>query len=96
VLRPITAPADGSTVTGVALVSVATGGVTGIRRIDLYVDGVREQADYRPPYLFAWAASEVPAGSHPLGDAGPHQRHHPALAEMHRADHRPMSGTGLR
>jgi len=62
----ITAPADGSTVTGVALVSVATGGLTGIRRIDLYVDGVREQADYRPPFLYAWAASAVPAGSHTL------------------------------
>jgi hypothetical protein len=50
----------------VALVSVATGGLTGVRRIDLYVDGVREQADYRPPFLYAWAASAAPAGSHTL------------------------------
>jgi hypothetical protein len=81
----------------VALVSVATGGLTGIRRIDLHVDGVREQADYRPPFLYAWGgvrgARRVP---HPVGDAGSHQRHHAALAEMHREDHRPVSGTGLR
>ena len=62
----ITDPAAGSTVNGVALVSVSAEGLTGIRRIDLYVDGVREQADFRAPFLFAWPAFTHPAGSHAL------------------------------
>jgi hypothetical protein len=62
----ITAPASGSTVNGVVLVTVSAEGLSGIRRIDLYVDGTREQADYRAPYLFAWPAFTLPAGSHSL------------------------------
>ncbi len=62
----IASPAAGSTVEGVELVSVSTDGPAGIRRIDLYVDGVREQADYRSPFLFAWPAFTLPAGSHTL------------------------------
>jgi hypothetical protein len=62
----ITAPAAGSTVSGVALVSVSADGLGGIRRVDLSVDGVREQADYHGPFLFAWTAFTLPAGSHTL------------------------------
>jgi Bacterial Ig domain/G8 domain len=62
----IASPAAGSTVEGVALVTVSTDSLSGIRRIDLYVDGVREQADYRSPFVFAWPASALPAGSHTL------------------------------
>jgi Big-like domain-containing protein len=62
----ITSPASGSMVNGVALVSVSAEGLTGIRRIDLHVDGVREQADYHRPFLFAWTAFALPAGSHTL------------------------------
>ena len=62
----ITAPAPGSTVNGVALVSVSAEGLSGVRRVDLSVDGVREQADYRGPFLFAWTAFALPAGSHTL------------------------------
>jgi hypothetical protein len=62
----ITAPASGSTVNGVVLVTVSAEGLSGIRRIDLYVDGTREQADYRAPFLFAWPSFALPAGSHTL------------------------------
>jgi hypothetical protein len=62
----ITSPAAGSTVEGIALVRVETAGTTGIRRVELFADGVREQADYRWPYVFAWPASALPAGSHTL------------------------------
>jgi hypothetical protein len=62
----ITAPASGSTVNGVVLVTVSAEGLSGIRRIDLYVDGTREQADYRAPFLFAWPSFAFPAGSHSL------------------------------
>jgi Bacterial Ig domain/G8 domain len=66
-LQPrITAPASGATVTGVATVTVTADGLTGIRRIDLYVDGVREQADFRGPFLFAWPAFALPPGTHTL------------------------------
>jgi hypothetical protein len=65
--RPrITSPSAGSTVTGIELVSVDPNGLTAIRRIDLYVDGTREQADYRAPFVFAWPAFALPAGSHAL------------------------------
>ncbi|HYY78377.1 MAG TPA: Ig-like domain-containing protein [Actinomycetes bacterium] len=62
----ITSPADGSTVTGIALVSVTTTVTGGVRRVDLYVDGVREQADFHAPFVFAWPAFALPAGSHGL------------------------------
>jgi hypothetical protein len=62
----ITAPAPGSTVNGVVLVTVSAEGLSGIRRIDLYVDGAREQADYRAPFLFAWPSFTLPAGTHTL------------------------------
>jgi hypothetical protein len=62
----ITAPASGSTVNGVVLVTVSAEGLSGIRRIDLYVDGTREQADYRAPFLYAWPSFALPAGSHTL------------------------------
>jgi Bacterial Ig domain/G8 domain len=62
----ITEPASGSNVNGVVLVTVSAEGLSGIRRIDLYVDGAREQADYRAPYLFAWPSFTLPAGSHTL------------------------------
>jgi len=48
------------------MVTVTADGITGIRRVDLYVDGVREQADYRGPFLFAWPAFTVPPGTHTL------------------------------
>ena len=62
----ITSPAAGSTVSGVVLVTVSTDGLAGIRRIDLFVDGVREQVDYHSPFLFAWPTFAMPAGSHTL------------------------------
>jgi Bacterial Ig domain/G8 domain len=62
----ITDPASGATVNGIAMVTVTADGITGIRRIDLYVDGVREQADYRGPFLFAWPAFTLPPGTHTL------------------------------
>jgi hypothetical protein len=62
----ITAPASGATVNGIAMVTVTADGITGIRRVDLYADGVREQADYRGPFLFAWPAFTVPPGTHTL------------------------------
>jgi hypothetical protein len=62
----ITSPASGSTVNGVALVTVTADGLSNVRRVDLYVDGVREQADYRGPFLFAWAAFTLPPCSHTL------------------------------
>ena len=62
----ITVPASGATVNGIAMVTVTADGITGIRRVDLYVDGVREQADYRGPFLFAWPAFTVPPGTHTL------------------------------
>jgi hypothetical protein len=48
------------------MVTVTADGITGIRRVDLYVDGVREQADYRGPFLLAWPAFTVPPGTHTL------------------------------
>jgi Bacterial Ig domain len=62
----ITAPASGATVNGIAMVTVTADGLSGIRRVDLYVDGVREQADYRGPFLFAWPAFTLPPGTHTL------------------------------
>jgi Bacterial Ig domain len=62
----ITAPASGATVSGIAMVTVTADGISGIRRVDLYVDGVREQADYRGPFLFAWPAFTLPPGTHTL------------------------------
>ena len=63
----ITVPASGATVNGIAMVTVTADGITGIRRVDLYVDGVREQADYRGPFLFAWPAFTVPREPIPSG-----------------------------
>src|SRR4029453_12405131 len=63
VQRRIPAPASGATVNGIAMVTVTADGITGIRRVDLYVDGVREQADYRGPFLFPWPPFTVPPGT---------------------------------
>jgi hypothetical protein len=52
-------------VNGVALVTVTADGLSNVRRVDLHVDGVREQADYRGPFLFAWAAFTLPPAPTP-------------------------------
>ena len=60
-------PASGAMVNGIAMVTVTADGITGIRRVDLYVDGVREQADDRGPFLFTWPAFTLPREPTPCG-----------------------------
>jgi len=82
-------------VNGVALVTVTADGLSNVRRVDLYVDGVREQADYRGPFLFAWAAFTLPQLPHPAGHPRSHRRHHDPLLAGRPSPHGPTGAGGL-
>jgi len=62
----MTAPLDGSTVSGTVVVDVTADDNVGVARVDLYVDGVFFVSDTLTPYSFAWNTTTLPDGSHAL------------------------------
>jgi chitodextrinase len=62
----ITAPAAGSTVSGVVTVEAAASDNVGVSRVDLHLDGTLHATDTAPPYAFAWDTEAVSNGTHSL------------------------------
>jgi Bacterial Ig domain len=62
----ITAPAAGSTVTGMVTVQTAASDDTGVAKAELYVDGVLQSTTTAAPFSFTWDSSQVPDGTHTL------------------------------
>ena len=62
----MTAPADGATVSGTAVVDVTADDNVGVVKVDLYVDGIFFASDTGSPYSFAWDTSTLQGGPHTL------------------------------
>ena len=62
----MTAPVDGATVSGTAVVDVTADDNVGVVKVDLYVDGVYFVSDTTAPYSFAWDTTALANGSHTL------------------------------
>ncbi len=62
----IRSPADGSTVSGVVIVTVDASDDVGVTAVDLSVDGTPSGTDTTSPYSFAWDSRAVANGSHVL------------------------------
>ena len=58
----ITAPADGSVVSGTKTVSIAASDLHGIASVELHVDGVKIATDTTSPYSFSWNTNTPPNG----------------------------------
>ncbi len=76
----ITSHNDGETVSGTEIVS-AVPSVSGITRVEFYIDGSLVKTDSRAPYQYRWETSKISNGTHTLkaaafnsgGQAGSHQ-----------------------
>lgn len=62
----MTAPLEGATVSGTAVVDVSASDDVGVVKVDLYVDGIFFVTDTASPYSFAWDTSALPNGTHTL------------------------------
>jgi leucyl aminopeptidase len=62
----ITAPAAGSSVSGSVNVTATASGTSGIRRVDLHVNGVFTGKDSTAPYTFSWQTGSLPNGNYTL------------------------------
>lgn len=58
----LTAPTNGSTVSGLVAVSVNASDNVGVSRVDLLVNGTKLASDTTAPYGFSWDSSKVPNG----------------------------------
>jgi len=62
----ITAPANGSTVSGTVTISANATDNVGVAQVDFLVDGVVKGSDTSSPYSFAWDSTAAANGSHSL------------------------------
>jgi thermitase len=62
----MTAPVDGATVSGTAVVDVTADDNVGVVKVDLYVDSVYFASDTTVPYSFAWDTTALSEGPHTL------------------------------
>lgn len=62
----ISSPAEGSTLAGIAAISVAASDDTGVSAVELYLDGALIGTDAVAPYEFAWNTTAVSDGSYAL------------------------------
>ncbi|WP_164021526.1 PHB depolymerase family esterase [Pyxidicoccus trucidator] len=63
----VTAPANGSTVTGTVTLTASASDAGGVSRVEFLVDGSPVGSDSAAPYEFAWNSASVSNGSHTLG-----------------------------
>lgn len=61
----ISAPADGSSVSGTVTVTAAAADNVGVTRVALYVDGILRVSDVAAPWTFAWSTAGL-SGTHTL------------------------------
>src|SRR3954447_2977863 len=59
----VTHPGDGTRVYGVTHVGADAGDDTGVRQVELWVDGARKATDSTAPYDFAWDTAGLAIGS---------------------------------
>jgi hypothetical protein len=62
----IMTPADGAVVTGVVTVQATAADDTGVKQVDLLVDGVVKGSKTSAPYSFLWDTSSAGKGNHTL------------------------------
>jgi hypothetical protein len=62
----MSAPLDGASVAGTAVISISASDDVGVVKIDLYVDGVYFASDTAVPYSFALDTTTLPNGTHTL------------------------------
>ncbi|ATB47128.1 M20/M25/M40 family metallo-hydrolase [Corallococcus macrosporus] len=62
----ITAPATGSTVSGVTAVTASASDASGVNRVEFLVDGALVATDTTAPYAFDWDTAALSNGSHTL------------------------------
>jgi len=62
----ITAPANGSTVSGTLNVTATAGDNVGVTKVEFYVDGALKSTDTSSPYLFSWNTTTVANGARAL------------------------------
>lgn len=62
----ITAPADGSTVSGVTLVTAAASDDVGVAKVEFYLDGALASTDTTAPYEWSWDTTTASNASHSL------------------------------
>jgi chitodextrinase len=62
----VTAPADGSTVSGTVGVSATASDDTGVTKVDFLVDGSVASSSTAAPYGFSWDSTTVANGNHTL------------------------------
>jgi hypothetical protein len=65
----VTAPTNGSTVSGTTTISANSSdnaGGSGIAKVEFYVDGALANTDTTSPYSFSWDSTSVAFGSHSL------------------------------
>jgi chitodextrinase len=62
----ITAPTNGSTVSGVTTISTAASDNVAVTRVELLVDGTVKGTDTAAPYNFTWDSTSVANGSHAI------------------------------
>jgi leucyl aminopeptidase len=65
-MAAITAPAGGSTVSGVVTVSANASDNVAVSRVEFWADGVFKGSDSTSPYSYAWDTAGLPNGSHTL------------------------------
>ena len=62
----VSAPANGSTVTGSVAINAAAADNVDVDRVVFYIDGVSASTDTSSPYSYAWNTSGVSAANHAL------------------------------
>ncbi len=62
----MTAPLDGTSVSGTAVVDVTADDNVGVVKVDLFMDGTFFVSDASAPYSFAWDTTTIPNGTHTL------------------------------
>jgi phosphatidylserine/phosphatidylglycerophosphate/cardiolipin synthase-like enzyme len=62
----ITSPVEGATVEGIVTVTADATDNVGIARVELWVDGVKQQSDDTAPYSFSWDTRPLADGDHSI------------------------------
>ncbi len=60
-IAAIIAPHDGDLVSGQVSIEVEAEDISGVKRVDFYVDGVRKFIDRTAPYIYLWPTASLPS-----------------------------------
>jgi hypothetical protein len=62
----LSAPAPGSTVSGIVTVTASASANVGVSRVEFYLDGILKSTSTAVPYSFSWDTTATAYGSHAL------------------------------